>query len=446
MDPSALVKRKLDTVTVGSKTVIATKITLGQLLGGCETGNLKWIQEQVAAGNLTEQILFADSYAALRMACTYGQLDVAKLLFMWYKSMRQGRYVPRSCFYRALCSACCNGNLLIAQWLQKSAELTPEEICAIDEPLMFAVCSTGHLPVARWIHEIAPNIVRHSNAALLLQRACGSGGIIGGVEFVEWLVDTFKMTPEDVSTNEDAALHIAQDYQHEAIVKWLKDKFYADASTLTLDSMPAPTPTPVSMSAPAPTPTPAQKRFEPQPSRRFAEEHPEVCQIAKVPTVWEFPEGVAAKALYAGEKPSSVVFEGRTFCYFGFDNPLRAIEAHLAGKPEFRDVKSVRVPYVTFEQVSGEKYELLSMLGVQYIEWMPDGPNSDRRVYAVANKFDQAREAWETNSHNELVEIPIMADFRVRYAGRPPPAVELLVPYFRVKYVEQYGPFYAELR
>jgi hypothetical protein len=430
-----VVTEKLETPKVTYETPKVTyetpKVTHERLVALCRSGDLKQLQTHFRNGDLMSGLVRKDDDAAFRSACSYGQLEVARWLYEFYYLSPTNGIPWRRCFIEALHSACANGYVPVAKWLFETMSLTPDEICAKgNSSIMLTACMTGYLQVARWIYEVAPNGPFPPNGDLL-QVACGGNG---GVELVAWLVETFEMTAADVHAENDEARRLASVYGHSAIIKWLDEKFPVTAVQTTS--------------------TPAVVRASEivvAPGKPLIESYPTECRMVKVPHVWPYPlagtpDKQVTDVLFAGEEPNYVVFEGKTFCLFKCNYPLDAIRAHLAGKPEYMTLRLIDMPLTISKPFSDEMREMYDVLDLSYVEWLPDGPNSERRAYALANRFSQACAAWKTNEHLKPVETPFAANFRESYPLKAlPRAVKLLAPYFGIRYVERDGQFVAEV-
>jgi hypothetical protein len=222
------------------------------------------LKHAIEAGNLQDcqQLVCQNKNAVLdafRYACEFGQLDIAKWLFVRFKVSES--IVRKS---NALYWATSRGHLNVVEWLCDMFNLMSRENARQINLAFTKACMNGHLEAAIWLAEehVETNDSSSSSPALfdellglsefdltdldqifgdtsrrrkpvscqLLHRrtivdAFLSACEMGRLHVTEWLVKRFNITAEDTKSRDNYAFRWACHGGHVHIASWLVEKF-----------------------------------------------------------------------------------------------------------------------------------------------------------------------------------------------------------------------------
>lgn len=148
-------------------------------------------------------------------ACSNGYLKVAQWLEKMFKQID-----VRSFNDYAFRWSCARGHLEVAQWLVR---LSPQIDTLADNNFAFRMsCEQGHLEVAKWLKRISPTINFYPSLTIFgradystFSRVC----MLGHLEIAKWILKKF---PEvDPKSDNDKAFRLACEAGHLDIAEWL---------------------------------------------------------------------------------------------------------------------------------------------------------------------------------------------------------------------------------
>ena len=184
---------------------------------------LEWMLN-CPAFTLTAKDVRVDDCIAFRLSCHQGHVDVASLLVRHFEL---GLADIRSAGNYALFTSASEGHIDVVMWLVWDAGLSQDDILdrgggSGNSPFVEA-CVKGHVEVAQALAEAGQleadaHIRDRSNE--VLRFSCQEGKHL----VVEWLVEHFKLTIDDVRAMENYAIRMCYRYArhaHRLIKKWL---------------------------------------------------------------------------------------------------------------------------------------------------------------------------------------------------------------------------------
>lgn len=162
---------------------------------------------------------FVDPAGSLRALCRRNALAV---LQQWHATF--GIHAARESIVSALAQACFHGWVPVAAWLQRTFNITGDEVASLWPDGMFRpACFHGHLEVVQWLHRtfhLSPTHVRAlDNAAFRV--ACSQGRL----QLAQWLHTTFHLTAKDAGARNNLAMVLALAHGHTDVVRWLGQTF-----------------------------------------------------------------------------------------------------------------------------------------------------------------------------------------------------------------------------
>jgi len=183
-NPLSPVKWKADKVILGKRREI----------------NPETIQELIDEG----ADVHSDKDAAFRWACSYGHLEIAKLL------LKNGAYIEAKSNY-SLCFACHNGHLEIVKFLvENGADVRIQN----NYPMVLAA-NNEHFEIMKYLFENGANINGFSGEPL--QYSVKNNNI----EIVTFIMENLKEYHEDQI---EYAIYLASIFKHNEIKQYIKTK------------------------------------------------------------------------------------------------------------------------------------------------------------------------------------------------------------------------------
>jgi hypothetical protein len=146
-------------------------------------------------------------------ACASGDLEMAKQLLLKHPDK-----ITISVMEFGFRKACYEGQADVVEWILKTA---PEVVSIIKEgidKLFYAVCTQGHLNIAKIILTLKPDIdtTRENEDPFVV--AC----ISGNLELAKWLLSVRPDTDISFVTTGNAKTKILYDVEHDEVVEWLE--------------------------------------------------------------------------------------------------------------------------------------------------------------------------------------------------------------------------------
>jgi hypothetical protein len=407
----------------------APNLTAGQmfdlLMAHCASGDLNMIQAFFASGDLTPDIVRSCNCRAMRTACANGHLEVARWLWKSFGLTKEDIHADNDRIFMDTCTA---GHLSVAKWLWSLFYGNTSKREAMIRVAFAFVCMVGDLPTAKWLFEISDG--NTGSKVDNLNFVCLNKNSGAGLELVKWIVAAFGLTKDDI--DKSRARIGAESAGNMEIIKWLDEHLGK-----TKPSTAGKTEIDEHLAKAKPSAVAEAKTFQ--------------CdKKARIPIVWPTmtdDDQLVLGVLSSGTHFFDFTHRGQNFAVSSRQNPLQAIEAHLAGNPIKHVTEIIEVPLMCVNPIPKERSELFELLGIQYIEWWPNGRGVESpRRYVCANRFDLALDSWEKSEPlGKTIFITIDPVFRDRYTGALPRAVKLLAPYFGIRYVERDGQFVVEV-
>jgi hypothetical protein len=152
--------------------------------------------------------------SAFACACGRGNIKIAK----WLKVRR----IEPNLIRRGFDSACVHGQLEIMIWLDKEM-IWMMGITRPTKEYIFHkfrhACANGYFEVAKWLVQtfrLTNEDVRRKDI-FVFQLVC----FYGQLQIVQWLIQRFEFTAEDVQLNNNYAFRLAFGNKHKHVTDWL---------------------------------------------------------------------------------------------------------------------------------------------------------------------------------------------------------------------------------
>lgn len=192
----------------------------------CEYENPKAIIE--FAKTLTREEVRADDVYAFAVACSTGNLDIAKWMMDYFEITPTEICADREAFRQYLRDASRNNYLNIAQWLDEIIGFTIDDAQEDGRNefglgILAMTCNGGHLEMAKWLIDRF-GLAQEDNRiefSLALRFACGNGHLA----VAQFLTERFVFTKEDIIRGNNRTLGAACSHNHMDAVQWTIEHF-----------------------------------------------------------------------------------------------------------------------------------------------------------------------------------------------------------------------------
>ncbi len=204
----------------------------------CFKGRLILVKSLYKLYNYTKKDITSNENTAFQLACLTGYIILAQWLHSTFQLISADAWdynnwvgeqssqplsvSPKAKHFGAFTKSCCNGYLIVAQWLYSTFHFTLADM--EEDYILFPFllsCENGHIATAQWLYCTFNISIADIKYSWALQSACGGGHLL----IVQWLHSICQFTTDDIIVEHNHAFKNACINGHLELAQWLYSTF-----------------------------------------------------------------------------------------------------------------------------------------------------------------------------------------------------------------------------